>query len=236
MPSGEARDPHFLWRNAQRAAGFCTAKIHESDFICRTIKFGVFEKPIKAPPLETKFSLPQIPVDPENAEWLREELKDVIRRRVYEEIPMEEALHMRHTHNYPISIALIVTDPKLPLVVNLHRQSSLFRPQPVTMENLKYFTLELNKDDHLVSCDIQKSYHHFRLHPQIRNWFIFRLDGSYFRCIDLPFGWSLSPPYLIKFICPFVRYIGHNIGLQIHPYMEDFMVAVSNKEKLRKVQ
>ena len=54
---------------------------------------------------------------------------------------------------------------------------------------------------------------------------MFKLDGRFFRCIALPFGWCLSPAYFIKIMCPFVQYVRHYLGLHIHPYMDDFLVA-----------
>jgi hypothetical protein len=40
----------------------------------------------------------------------------------------------------------------------------------------------------MVSFDIQAGYRHFRLAPQMRDWFLFRYDGRFYRCIALPFG------------------------------------------------
>lgn len=229
---GFKRDPHVLWRNTQRACGFWSETLNASTFVTRAIKFGVYELPIKTSLSETRFSLPQIPVEDEDLSWLREELGDALRRRIYEEIPRDEALRLHRT-GFPLSNAFIVHQPdKRRLVVNLSRQSELFSPAPVTMETLESFALELQAQDHLMSFDIEKGYHHFRLHPKIRNWFLFKLDNRFFRCIALPFGWSLSPPYFIKMMRPFVRYIRNTLRLRIHPYMDDFLVAVVSHSDL----
>lgn len=73
-------------------------------------------------PSETKFSLPRIPVDWEHADGLFQVLTDVLNRRIYEEIPKEEVLHLHYTLIYPVSNAFIVTDLKLILVMKLPRQ------------------------------------------------------------------------------------------------------------------
>lgn len=104
------------------------------------------------------------------------------------------------------------------------------------METLESFSLDLSRNDHLFSFDISKGYHHFRLHPSIRNLFLFRVDGRYFRCIALPFGWKLSPYYFIKIIRPFVQFARHRFGMRIHPYIDDFLVASSTVTKLRRAR
>lgn len=104
------------------------------------------------------------------------------------------------------------------------------------METLESFALEIKPKDHLVSFDIEKGYHHIRLHPSICNWFIFRIDGRYFRCIALPFGWKLSPYYFVKIKGPFVEIIRQSLNLRIHPYMKNFLVAVSSRSQLKRAQ
>ena len=104
------------------------------------------------------------------------------------------------------------------------------------METPESFALKIKRNDHLLSFDIEKGYHHFRLHPDIGNVFLFRIDGRYFRCIALPFGWKLSHFYFIKFMRPFVEYVRNRLNLRIHPYMDDFLVAASSRTELKKAQ
>lgn len=66
------------------------------------------------------------------------------------------------------------------------------------METLKGFDQELKQADLIFSFYIAKDYHHFRLHPKTRNWFLFKVDKRYFRYITLPFGWKLSATYFVK--------------------------------------
>ena len=78
-------------------------------------------------------------------------------------------------------------------MVNLSVQSKHWKKGTVRMESLSEFATEIQEEDHFLSMDIQKGYRHFRLHPQMREWFIFRYEGRYYQCVALPFGWGRSP-------------------------------------------
>lgn len=45
----------------------------------------------------------------------------------------------------------------------------------------------------ILSLDIHKGYWHLRLHPLMRDWFVFRYAGRYYQCVALLIGWDLSP-------------------------------------------
>lgn len=119
---------------------------------------------------------------------------------IYEESSASD-VHRLHRQGYPVSNAFIVLqDYKRRIMGNLVRQSTLLKDQPVCMETSEAFAFEIKKHDRLFSFNIAKGYHHLRIHPDIRNLFLFRLDGRYFRCVVLLFGWKLSPAKLIKFM------------------------------------
>lgn len=231
-----ARSPPVLWRNTQAAVPFWRDTLHASNFCLRAITFGIYEKPVCRPSARTAFVLPSIPVDPEDLTWVRDELKDCLARQTIEEISPEEARRLNGA-GYPISNGFVVHQgDKKRLVVNLSRQSGFFSDQSTKMETLESFALELKQSDHMFSFDIAKGYHHFRLHPDIRDWFIYKIDGRYFRCIALPFGWKLSPAYFCKLMRPMVRYVRQQLHLRIHPYMDDFLVAIRSHAKLLKAR
>ena len=226
----------MLWRNTQEAVPFWRDTLKASAFCLRAMTFGVYEKPTCPPSRATAFVLPSIPVEIEDLPWLNAELEDQLARQSIEEITPEEAMRQNRA-GYPISNGFVVHQAdKRRLVVNLSRQSKLFRDQPTKMETLESFAVDLAQGDHMFSFDIAKGYHHFRLHPDIRNWFIYRINGRYFRCIALPFGWKLSPAYFIKFMRPMVQYIRQHLHLRIHPYMDDFLIAVRSRAKLKKAR
>ena len=136
-----------------------------------------------------------------------------------------------HSQGFPISSAFVLTQLKNRLVFNFNRQIKLFGQVPVKMETLERFGANLIKDDVLMSLDIKKGYHHFRLHPKIRNWFIFHVAGRFFRCIALLFGWCLSPMYFIKLMRPFVQCLRQRHEYQVNTYVDDFAVAPTNESR-----
>ena len=61
------------------------------------------------------------------------------------------------------------------------------------MESILEFAMNIQEGDHMLSMDIESGYRHFRLHPAMRDWFIFRYEDRYYQCVALPFGWGRSP-------------------------------------------
>lgn len=55
--------------------------------------------------------------------------------------------------------------------------------RPVRMEKPAEFSAQAEEVDHFISFDVKSGYHHFCLHPSIRNFFLFHWEGRYFRCI-----------------------------------------------------
>jgi hypothetical protein len=214
----------ILWRNTQTSVPFWRDTLGASGYETRALRHGIYDPPIHTSKKMTQFRLPEIPVDKSHTTWLQQELTDCIRRKIYEPVSTKEAQHL-HSQGYPISNAFIVETTKNRLVINLKRQSKLFREWPVKMETIESFGLQLLEGDHLLSFDIEKGYHHFRLHPSMRNWFLFVINGKHYRCIALPFGWRLSPAWFIKLMRPFVRHIRDQLHYRCLPYMDDFCVA-----------
>lgn len=58
-----------------------------------------------------------------------------------------------------------------------------------------------------MSWDMKGGYRHMYLHQDIRDYFIFKYDGRYYRCIVLPFGWKRSVLWFTKLMRPVVRYM-----------------------------
>lgn len=64
-------------------------------------------------------------------------------------------------------------------VSNFCKQSKRWEKGSFRMESLAEFASDIQKGDHSLSMDVQKGYRHLRLHPDMREWFIFRLEGRY---------------------------------------------------------
>lgn len=111
-------------------------------------------------------------------------------------------------------------------VVNLCKQSKHWKKGSVKMESLPEFAMSVQKGDHFISMDIKAGYRHFRLHPLMRDWFIFRYAGKYYRCLALPFGWGRSPLWFTQFMAVFVRELRRQ-GLRVLAYLDDFLIAAT---------
>ena len=90
------------------------------------------------------------------------------------------------------------------------------------------------------SLDLQDGYHHVRLHPLIRKFFNFNINGQWFECIALPFGWSLAPAIFTKLMRPVLAIIrspalvhlpdhfllAHQLAITASIYLDDLLVLV----------
>lgn len=95
------------------------------------------------------------------------------------------------------------------------------------METITSFALDLQRDDQLMSWDIQSGYQHFYLHPVMRDMFMFRYNSRYYRCIALPFGWGRSVLWFTKLLRPLVQYLREKCAYRVLPYIDDFLLAPS---------
>lgn len=93
------------------------------------------------------------------------------------------------------------------LVVNFCRQSKHWPRGSVKMEKMTAFALELQRGAVLMSWDVQSGYRHFYLHPEMRDLFLFRYDGRYYRCLALPFGGGRSVLWFAKLLRPLVAHL-----------------------------
>lgn len=74
--------------------------------------------------------------------------------------------------------------------------------------------------------DIKTGYRHIRLHPKMRDWFIFCYTGRYFRCIELPFLGGSSPLWFTQLISSFVCPL-RGIGMRVVSYLDDIIIQPS---------
>ena len=70
-----------------------------------------------------------------------------------------------------------------------------------TLQFLRYVPPDVTS---AISIDLEDGYHHFCLHPAIRQYFSFFIDHEYWECIGLPFGWSLSPAIFTRLLGPVI--------------------------------
>jgi hypothetical protein len=108
-------------------------------------------------------------------------------------------------------------------VVNLSKQSKHWPKGSVRMKTLPEYALELENGEKMVSFGIQAGYRHFRVAPQMRDWFLFRYDGLFYRCIALPFGWGRSPMWFTQLMVPMVRKLRQQN--RVLAYSNDFLIC-----------
>jgi hypothetical protein len=96
------------------------------------------------------------------------------------------------------------------------------------METLPSFGLSLQRGDHLMSWDTKSGYRHFYLHPRMREYFLFRYSGRYYRCVALPFGWGRSVLWFTKLLRPMVKHIRTELGYGLLTWIDDFLCVPSD--------
>ena len=106
-------------------------------------------------------------------------------------------------------------DRKGRFVVNFKRQSKHWPRGSVKMETITAFAVDLQRDDQLMSWDIQSGYRHFYLHPAMRDMFMFRYDSRYYRCIALPFGWGRFVLWFTQLQRPLVQYVKEKCAYRV---------------------
>jgi hypothetical protein len=89
-------------------------------------------------------------------------------------------------------------------VVDLREINKHFAPLKIKFENLSLLRFASNKVKFGGKVDLSDAYHHLALHKDLRRYFTFKIDGEFFRCVAVPFGWCLAPYAYTKFTRPIV--------------------------------
>ena len=111
-------------------------------------------------------------------------------------------------------------------MTNLAAVSKHWNSRGVRLEGLTEFATSIQPGDRCLGMDLEKGYRHMRLHPSMRDWFIFRYRGRYFRSIALPFGWSRSPFWFCSLTAVFTQTL-REWGYRVLPYVDDFLILPS---------
>jgi hypothetical protein len=98
------------------------------------------------------------------------------------------------------------------------------------METLPEYASEIERGEKMVSFDIQADYRHFRLAPQMRDWFLFRSNGRFYRCIALPFECGRSPMCFTQLMVPMVRNLRQQY--RVLAYLDDFLICPVKAERV----
>lgn len=218
-----------LWRVLQTHVE-AWRRMGASAYLCRNIQFGIYEQPLHPFVTGGGTELGDIPQTTEDLEFGTEDIRKGLESGIYHEVTPEHAQKARKA-GAVISSAFVVWQEREGeragrFVVNLSVQSKHWGKGSVRMETLGEFAMSVQPGDHMLSMDIQKGFRHLRLHPAMRDWFIFRYAGRYFHCVALPFGWGRSPLWFTRLMAPFVAEI-RSYGYRVLPYMDDFLIIPS---------
>ena len=133
------------------------------------------------------------------------------------------------------------------LVVDLRHINSFTRQLKCKYECLKVIARQLHVGDWLYKLDVRDAYHHVPIPVHMRDYFVFCINGEYFRCAALPFGWTNSPFYFTKVMREVVRFvrsatgpvatslppwledIRSRLGGNLSPYLDDFLGSASTE-------
>ena len=218
-----------LWRVLQKHTE-AWRRMGASAYMCRGIQFGIYEQPCRPFVPGQGVELGDIPQAMEDLEFGRADLEKGLRTGIYQEISQEQARRAKDS-GAVISSAFVVWQEKDGercgrFVINLSVQSAHWEKGSVRMETLTEFAMSVQPKDRMISMDIEKGYRHLRLHPSMRDWFIFRYDGRYYQCVALPFGWGRSPLWFTRLMAPFVAEL-RSYGYRVLPYIDDFLIIPS---------
>jgi hypothetical protein len=176
-------------------------------YLCRAVQFWILEQP--SIPFSSGEVMNPIPQTSEDLAFGHEDLRTGCQEGIYDEVTTEEAERIRSTGAMISSSFVVWQDGpegrKGRFVVYQSKQSKHWPKGSVRMETLPEYALELERGEKMVSFDIQAGYRHLRLAPQMRDWFLFRDDGPFYRCIAHPFGWGRSPMWFTQLMVPMVR-------------------------------
>lgn len=218
-----------MWRRTARRAEAWRTVLGGSEYVERAVRFGIRDMPIR--PFVEGLVMKEIPQSMEDREYAQGDLERGVAEGVYERVGEEEVEDLVREGKM-VSSAFVVwqghgEERKGRFVVNFHRQSKHWARGSVKMETVQSFALDMEKNDVLMSWDFKSGYRHFYLHPDVRNFFVFRYGGAFYRCIALPFGWGRSVLWFMKLLRPLVQFMREKLKYRVLPYIDDFLVAPS---------
>lgn len=152
-----------------------------------------------------------------------------LKKRVWRELSTEETATQRF-----VSREFITRDSagKPRAVADLSHLSSHYKPIMTKNSTLEGFSASLLPEDNLLPMDLSSGYNHFRLHPDMRQYFTVTVqfsDGScrYFQYIALPFGWSRSGYWFCRLVERFWTMVRQRLSYRVRSYIDDFLIAPS---------
>ena len=129
------------------------------------------------------------------------------------------------------------------LVIDLRFLNSHCRQFSMKFETLKVLRTMAQRNDWMVSMDLQDGFYAIGIHPDFRDYFTVNYRGTLYRLAGLPMGWCNSPYVFNKFIATMVKQLRSPIpqehrhpkrvackhrrqktqGIRLLPFVDDFL-------------
>lgn len=190
--------------------------------ILRTLKHGVHLEFARKP---RPFQSRPIPVPEHWRPWLHTELDRAIAAGAYEEATCSD---------FVAPAFIIEQRNKLRLVIDFRQINKSCIDMSCRYEGLRDLRHLLQRNDWMLSLDLQDAYWHIPVAQNHRKYLTFCIDGRVLQCAALPFGWKGSPLTFTKVMRAFVKYL-RSRGIRCLPYLDDlaFFISGSRARALR---
>jgi hypothetical protein len=189
-------------------------------------RYGVMDRPNRS---VSPFRLPLIRLDEADSHGMGEVIEKRLVGRIWDEISATEAraeeflsreFNARYADGKPLSVGAF------------GHLSDHYDRISTKNETLEGFSASLLPGDRMLTRDLKVGYNHFRLHKDMRRYFVVSValsDGSvrYFRYIVLPFGWSRSGYWYCRLVNRFWTMVKHRYRYRVCRYVDDFAVVPS---------
>lgn len=114
-------------------------------------------------------------------------------------------------------------------VVNMRPLSPYVHSPHFKMEGLAAAKELIEKGDWFARLDLKDAYLHVPLHPSIRHWFRYRMQGVIFQWKSLPFGFRDAPRMFQKLMVVALTPLRQQ-GVRLVIYLDDILLISSSEE------
>ncbi len=182
--------------------------------ILRTIRQGVHLEFARKP---RPFQARPIPVQDRWRPWLHQELDRAIAAGAYEAATCTD---------FVAPAFIIEQRNKLHLVIDFRQINKSCIDMSCRYEGLRDLRHLLQRNDWMLSLDLQDAYWHIPVAQDHRKYLTFCIDGRTLQCAALPFGWKGSPLTFTKVMRAFVKYL-RSRGIRCLSYLDDLAFLIS---------
>ena len=174
-------------------------------------------------PLLTTSTVPfPLPEGSSKREHLRAEILSMLEKGVNKSSP----------GFYSLLFVIPKKNGKLRLVIDLRSLNHHLRKEKFHMETPASLRHSIQKGDWVTSLDLTNAYLHVPIHPSSSKFLHFCYQDEVFQFRVLPFGLSVSPRV---FTCVVDAMMAHvrSLGLQVHHYLDDWLLRNQQLDHLR---